>query len=185
VSPSHWGWRLESTSILESIAEVAIALAGFGGIAAGLGYRARGTWSPDDQFRLMMLAGAALAVVFACFVPYVAHQLGSPAPWRMASAILLLLPASALLYGAWFLRRGLPAGYSRIASWVVVIAHILALALLFPAALGYAGARESGFYVTAILLMLFQASLLFLRLLATSFRSSEPASGAEGDSHVT
>ena len=33
---------MESADILQGIAEVAIGLAGFAGIAAGLGYRARG-----------------------------------------------------------------------------------------------------------------------------------------------
>lgn len=71
---------MESGSILESIAEVAIALAGFGGIAAGLGYRARGDWSLHDQRRLAWLATFGLVVAFSCFLPAVAHHLGSPAP---------------------------------------------------------------------------------------------------------
>jgi len=171
---------LDSSSVLESIAEVAIALAGFGGIAAGLGYRARGGWSSDDQLRLMLLAMTGLAVVFGCFIPYVTHQLGSAAPWRTASTIFLLVPVSTMLFQIWFLRRGLPAGFSRIATVLVSISLIVALTLLLAAALGYAGARESGFYVTAILLMLFQTSLFFLRLLATSFRGSEPTSRQAG-----
>ena len=51
---------MESASVLESIAVVAIAFAGFGGIAAGLGYRARGTWSPDDQMRLIRDKGSVI-----------------------------------------------------------------------------------------------------------------------------
>ena len=166
---------MESASVLESIAEIAIALAGFGGIAAGLGYRARGTWSPDDQLRLILLALMGLTVVFGCFLPYVTHHLGSTAPWRMASALFLLVPAFTTLYMIWFIRRGLPAGYSRIATWLVAIAQNAALVLLLTAALGYAGPREFGFYLSAVLLTLFQASLFFVRLLVASFRSSEPA----------
>jgi hypothetical protein len=166
---------VESASILESIAEVAIALAGFGGIAAGLGYRARGTWSSDDQLRLMLMAGTGLAVVFACFLPYVTHHLGASSPWRMASALFLLFPASTLLYQLWVFRRGLPAGFSRLASWLVAIAQLVAVGLLLTAALGHAGSREFGFYLSAILLALFNASVLFVRLLATSFRRDEPA----------
>ena len=124
------GGSVESASVLESIAEVAIALAGFGGIAAGLGYRTRGSWSGDDQVRLMLLASAGLAVVFACFLPYVTHHLGSSAPWRLAGALFLVVALFGLLYQVWFLRRRLmqfgsrrlPAAYSRIAmssqEWV-------------------------------------------------------------------
>jgi hypothetical protein len=116
-----------------------------------------------------------LVVVFACFLPYVTHHLGAIAPWRVAAAIFLFVPLCTSLYMAWFLRRGLPPGYSRIATCLVVLADIAALALLFTAALGYAGPRVFGFYLSAVLLELFETSLFFARLIATSFRSSEPA----------
>ena len=165
---------MESASVLESIAEVGIALAGFGGIAAGLGYRTRGTWSPDDQSRLIVLAAAGLAVVYACYLPYVVHHLGSTTPWRTASTLYLPAPISSLLYIAWTSRRGLPVGYSRIAVGLVFIAQITASTLLLIAAFGYAGPHVFGFYLCATLLMLLFAAILFVRLLATSFRTSEP-----------
>ena len=166
---------MEPASVLESIAEVAIALAGFGGIAAGLGYRARGEWSPEDRYRLIVLASASLAVVFSCFLPYVAYHLGSSTPSRMASVVLLPIATFALLYQVWRNRRGLSAGYSRVAALLVFIAQILSSILLFTTALGYAGDRAFGFYLSAVLLTLFQASLFFIRLLVTSFRSIGPA----------
>jgi hypothetical protein len=169
---------VEAANVLESIAEVAIALAGFGGIAAGIGYRAHGGWSSDDRLRLMLLAGTGLTVVFGCFVPHVLELLGSTSPWRTASALFLLFPAFMFLYQIWFLRRGLPAGYSRIATLLVIVANFFALALLLIATLGYAEAREAGFYVSAVLLGLFQSSMFFFRLLATSFRSVEPSGEA-------
>ena len=166
---------MESASVLESIAEVAIALAGFGGIAAGLGHRARGTWSSDDRLRLMFLAGASLVVVFACFLPYVVFHLGFTAPWRMASALFLLYPSVFLVYMLWYRRRWSSPRFSQIATWLVLSSQILALSLLFAVALGYAEVRQFGFYLAAVLLVLFQSSLYFVRLLATSFRSTERA----------
>ena len=166
---------MESASVLESIAEVGIALAGFGGIAAALGYRARGVWSLEDRLRLILLASLSLAVVFACFLPYVTHHLGSTAPWRMASALFFPCPTSTLLYQVWLNRRGFPAAHSRITASLLFTASIGSSALLFTVALGYAGPREFGFYLSAVLITLFQASLVFVRLLITSFRGSEPA----------
>jgi len=166
---------VESGSVLESIAEVAIALAGFGGIAAGLGYRARGEWSRDDQVRLIGLALFGLAVTFACFLPYVTHELGSGAPFRLASALYLPVVASGWLFQIWFNRRGVPDGYSATAALLNFMAQVAASALLLATALGYAGGREFGLYLSAIILMLFHTSVLFVRLLITSFRSEEPA----------
>ena len=60
-----------------------MALAGFGGIAAGLGYRTRGEWSDDDQIRLMGMAYTSLLVVFAALLPFVVHQLSDIVPWRV------------------------------------------------------------------------------------------------------
>jgi hypothetical protein len=107
-------------------------------------------------------------------------SLASRAPLAQADAALTgrwlaLFPASTLLHQLWFFRRGLPAGFSRLASRLVAIAQLIALGLLLTAALGHAGPREFGFYSSAILLALFNASVLFVRLLATSFRRDEPA----------
>jgi hypothetical protein len=123
----------------------------------------------------MLLALAGLTVVFACFLPHATYHLGSDPPWRIASAFFLPLPILGLLVTGWRTRRGLGPGYSRIAAWLTVTAQTSAAALLLAAALGYAGSRQFGFYLSAILLMLLQAGVFFVRLLVTSFRSSEPA----------
>jgi hypothetical protein len=129
--------------------------------------------------RLILLVAFSLAVVFACFLPYVTHYLGSTAPWRMASAFILPFPISVLLYQVWLDRWGTggysPGGYSRIAAWLLFTTLIASSALLSAATFGYAGPRGFGFYLSAVLITLFQASLVFVRLLITSFRSSEPA----------
>jgi hypothetical protein len=130
--------------------------------------------------RLILLVVFSLAVVFACFLPYVMHYLGSTAPWRMASAFILPFPISVLLYQVWLDRWGTPdeyrpGGYSRIATWLLFTTLIASSALLSAATFGYAGPRGFGFYLSAVLITLFQASLVFVRLLITSFRSSEPA----------
>ena len=93
----------------------------------------------------------------------------------MASAFFLPVPAFLLLAVVSFNRRGVPAGYSRIAAGLFFISQLATSALLLTAALGYAGSREFGFYLCAVLLMLFLTSLFFVRLLITSFRTSQSA----------
>jgi hypothetical protein len=94
----------------------------------------------------------------------------------MASALYLPLATSGWLFQIWFNRRGVPVGYSKTAALLNFMAQIAASALLLATALGYAAGREFGFYLGAVLLMLFHTSVLFVRLLITSFRSGEPAS---------
>jgi len=166
---------VESVSVLESIAEVAIALAGFGGIAAGLGYRARGEWTRDDQVRLIGLALFGLAVAFACFVPSLTRSLGAEAPFRTASALFLPIPTAGFLFQIWFNRRGVPPGYSTLASLLNFVALVSASVLLLIVVFGQPAEREFGFYFAAVLATLFHTSVLFVRLLITSFRRNTPA----------
>ncbi len=161
---------MESDGVLLSIAEVAIALAGFGGLVTGLGYRARGVWTAADQGRLIVSATISLAVVFGCFVPYVVHHLGVPDPWRVASVVFLPAPMVFFLVQVWVNRRGVPAEFSKIVAVVVTATHLIAIVLLTIAALGHAAPHGLGFYLAAALAMLFAAAVLFVRLLATSFR---------------
>jgi len=134
---------MESADILQGIAEVAIGLAGFAGIAAGLGYRARGSWSEPDRKRLIAVILFALAAIFACFVPYAIYHLGFESPWRIASFLCLYTP--------------LRAFYSqyKIVRYIVIF--------------GLSGRYEFGIYLTATLLTLAISSFLFYRLLETSF----------------
>jgi len=166
---------VESASVLESIAEVAIALAGFGGIAAGLGYRARGDWTRDDQVRLIGLALFGLAVAFACFLPVLASSLGSEAPFRTASVIFLPIPTAGFLFQIWFNRRGVPPGYSKLASLLNFVALVSASAFLLIVVFGRPAESAFGFYLAAVLATLAHTSVLFVRLLITSFRGSSPA----------
>ena len=166
---------MESASALENIAELAIALAGFGGIAAGLGYRTRGDWTHDDQVRLIGLALFGLAVAFACFLPTLTHSLGAQAPFQVASALFIPVPATSLLFQIWLNRRGVPPGYSVLASLLNFLALFSAFALLLAVILGHPSEREFGLYFAAVLTMLFHTSVLFVRLLITSFRSDTPA----------
>ena len=161
---------MEYAGILETIAEVAIALAGFGGIAAGLGYRAGGTWSESDQARLLGMALVSLSVVFACLLPAVLHYMGVGAVWRWASLLLLPVPISGLLATRRQYAGGIPQDVSRVALVVASIAQIIAAILFLLEIVGLAGERAFGIYLGAVVLLLLQASVYFVRLLVSSFQ---------------
>ena len=164
---------------LQSIAQVAIALAGFGGIAAGLGYRARGVWSEEDQTRLLGMTISSLIVVFACFVPSAVEHMGSSAPWRISGIPLLVVLVPTCAFSGHALVRRLragglvPGGYSRLAGSLGMVAQILAIFLLSVLSLGRAAPHELGFYLSSVLFILFLASTLFVRLLIASFRKED------------
>ncbi len=174
---------MESASILQTIAEVAVGLAGFGGIAAGLGYRTRGRWSEQDRLRLVGMVANSLAVVFGCLLPYAVHHLGVQHPWSLSGAVLALAPA-------WFLwlqwrrvfalarpaRVKVQSGYNPALARALALIHLTALLLFLVSAIGLPRPeRAFGLYLAAVLLLLFSAAATFLRLLATAFGEDEPA----------
>jgi len=161
---------MESASILQGIAEVAIGLAGFAGIAAGLGYRALGSWSEPDRKRLVAVILFALGAIFACFSPYAIYHLGFDSPWRIASVLCFYIPAQGL-YTQYKIIRYHPNGYSEAAMWLLAVLEIAIILLLLVIALGWGGQYDFGLYLSATLLTLAISSFLFYRLLETSFNS--------------
>jgi hypothetical protein len=175
--------ELESTSILQTIAEVAVGLAGFGGIAAGLGYRTGGKWSEQDRVRLLGVVANSLFVILGCFLPYAVHHLGIQPPWFLSGAVLSLAP----VWGFWMQwqrvvahsragRVSVQSGYHPSLAVAIALINLVALTLFLAVAGGVARpGGEFGLYLTAVLLLLVNAAVSFLRLLATAFDGDAPA----------
>jgi hypothetical protein len=163
---------MEIGEILLTIAEVAVALAGFGGIAAGLGYRARGAWNDQDRFRLLVMVSVSLGLVFACLAPYTLLSAGIGPAWQIASGLTLLIPVGNIVIQYRLFRHGLPSGFSLTTTLSILMSNVAALVLLsliiVQATGGYA---SEGIYVASVFFLLFSPAVLFLRLIVTSFIS--------------
>lgn len=174
---------MESWDVLLGIAEVAIGLAGFAGIAAGLGYRARGgSWSEPDRKRVVAVILFALGAIFACFFPYAIFYLGYEQPWKIASLFCLYAPLRGL-HIQYKIIRFTPNGYSWSAMVLLGSLEIAIVILLLIVILGYGGDHDFGLYLSATLLTLAISSFLFYRLLETSF--TEDALAEEPEKEVT
>jgi len=166
---------MESAEILQTVAEIAMALAGFGGIAAGLGYRVRGDWSDDDQIRLMGMAYTSLLVVFAALLPFVVHHLSDIVPWRVCAIIVLPLQAINLANVFRVFRRGIPTAYNPFASILLLLTQLAAFGVLLVICSNCYIESNFGLYLLASVLILVVAALLFYRLLSTSFKGGANA----------
>ena len=164
---------MESADVLLGIAEVAIGLAGFAGVAAGLGYRARGSWSEPDRKRLVAVILFALGAIFACFCPYAIYHLGFENPWKIASVFCLYAPLKGLHIQYKILRYS-PKGYSGFAMILLSSLEIAIVLLLLIILLGVGGEHDFGLYLSATLLTLAISSFLFYRLLETAFSQEQP-----------
>jgi hypothetical protein len=83
---------VQEAETFRTLAEIAIALAGFTGIVAVLGRRVRGEWTPLEWARLRDLLLASLGVVFFAFIPELLYSVipELPTVWRISSGFFAL-----------------------------------------------------------------------------------------------
>jgi hypothetical protein len=84
---------MDAPDALATIAEIAIAIAGFSGVAAVLGRRSQGEWSSIDVFRLRVLLLSSFSIVVLCFLPIVLN-LASLTPslvWPLSSGVCVAM----------------------------------------------------------------------------------------------
>lgn len=128
---------MDTQSILTTVAEVSIALAGFTGVVAVLGNRRNHDWSPEERLQLRTLVETSLTAMFASFVPAVLFLAldSEPAVWRSANLFLGALHLANLVA---FLRRttdAKPTASQRgllVIGIAMILAHFLTAAGLIP-----------------------------------------------------
>jgi len=83
---------VEGSEILQTIAEIAIALTGFTGIVVAHGGRDQAGFSGFARFRFQILVAASLTALALALVPFLLHHLGVPAPavWSICSALVAI-----------------------------------------------------------------------------------------------
>jgi hypothetical protein len=162
------------TDLLYAIAEVAVAFAGFSGIAVVLRRSAPGGLSPHARRTLWYLVIDCLVVLFAAFLPVVLQQFGVGVArlWAVSNAVLglahLVLVSPAVL---WFVRS--PDQIR--AEWQPVVSPIQASLMLWSillgvvqvlAALGVGVVASPGLFTLSLLAFLLFAAVDFVFLVA-------------------
>ena len=161
---------MQSQQILQTIGEVAVALAGFSGVVAVLGQRSRGNWSAEEILRLRTLVEPSLVALFGSLLPgtlQLAFE-SEPLVWRLSNAALASLGAAA---GAAFIARSRSAG-TTVGQRVLLVLVLLAIGAQLLAALGVLPQYELVF-VIALVVALVVAAYNFLLLLFPTGREAQ------------
>ena len=128
---------MDAQTTLSTIAEVAIALAGFTGVVAVLGNRRKNDWTSEERLQLRVLVETSMTALFASFTPgvlYLTNMLAYMVRARNAQPTLgqrLLLPVGIATVLAHFLAA---AG---IMPWYIAIFVIGLLQQVFIAAYNF------------------------------------------------
>jgi len=162
------------TDLLYAIAEVAVAFAGFSGIAVVLRRSAPGGLSPHAQRTLWYLVIDCLVVLFLSFLPVLLQQFGCEPLrlWAIANAVLglshlvLLTPAV-----VWFarnfgqVRAEWQPWISPIQNSLIAWSALIGIVQLLAAA-GVGLAASAGLYTIGLLAFLLFAAVDFVFLVA-------------------
>jgi hypothetical protein len=154
---------MQYADTLSTIAEVAVALAGFTGVVAVLGRRSSGGWSAEELLQLRALVETSLTVFFVSFVPAILSSVvdSEAAVWRWSNGVLAVAHLANL--ASFFLRttRGAAPTVGQRISGVFGAAFVL---LHLTAAVGIL-AWAAPLVVLGLLGLLFVAAQNFVLLL--------------------
>ena len=128
---------MDPQAILTTIAEVAVALAGFTGVVAVLGNRRDQKWTPEERLQLRTLVETSLTAMFLSFAPSVLSltMTSDTAVWRLANFLLGTIHLASI---SSFLVRTKVAKPTAgqlallVTGFSAILAHFLAAAGLLP-----------------------------------------------------
>ena len=159
---------MAESDVLLTIAEIAVAFAGFSSLVGILGQRS----SVDDprvlsvRMRAMLLS--SLMVTALAILPVVVSRYGATGEfvWRSSSAALFVLSAGFFVWMLWSFRSlGRTAvTRTRVQRFVILPTVILTLTTLVVLALVNVILARPAIYLTGLLLLLFQSGHTFVHI---------------------
>ena len=157
------------------MAEIAIAIAGFSGIAAVLGRHSDGEWASVDVFRLRLLLRISFAVVLFCFLPIVLSS-ASVAPkmtWAVSSGAWLAYFCTNLAIGIPHALRTAHLTGEPIERRYAALMGSLAAGIITLHALNVVLIQEIWPYLAGLVATLVVPFTQFIRLLRGVLRSAD------------
>jgi len=160
--------ELQGAGILQLIAEVAVALAGFSGVVVALGRRSGGAWKSSDKTRLRTMLDLSFLAALLAIVPFIFFHGGmdSSSVWAwssglgalvMGTRLIRALPKIALFWRDSSVNRPLMVTMRSLQAAIVLA--------LCANATGFGLSQSFTPYLTALVGLLVMSGLMFVRLL--------------------
>jgi len=148
---------VQASEELLTLAELAIALAGFSGVVVAFGQR--GEMTPLDRWRFAALLSISMSAAVLAFLPSVLHLLGISGSflWRMSSAVYLCVAVLHLTFFAPRLLRTARELDAPTSSAFLVASFLLAalnLSLQLLNVLGWPSPPNAAFFISGLIVWL-------------------------------
>ena len=154
---------------LTSVAEFAIALAGFSGIVVALG-KQPGRWAPADRYRLLNVLTFAFSAGFMAYLPMgLAHAGLSGSPlWRASSGFFLcfeVVGAAVMIRRTRSLPNDVGAVLHPVVRQISYATSAIAILALLLNTLGLGFRPQFSAYFLGLVILLLNGSIQFTRIL--------------------
>ncbi len=164
---------MQFEQVFTSAIEVGIAIAGFSGIVAVLGQRARGEWSRGDLGRMVVLLQSSFAAILLSFLVLILEgaQLREPLIWGVGSGCTLLYLVVVIPLRVRDFRKVQAAdkSYSPVVFWVAFWLMVVSAAFQ---AYNLAVLQAGWPFALGVVTELALALIVFVRLLQALWRQS-------------
>lgn len=163
---------MDQADNLRTIAEVAIALAGFTGVVLVLGQRSVGTWSAAETSAIRVLLESSIgAAFFALFPAIVVSSFSDPiGGWRLSAGLLTLYHVAAIARADIVDRGEAARVLGRKLDRGLTIGGLCSIVATSIVALGFAAPAAVLIYSLSLLYMLLVGALCFGALLLSGGR---------------
>jgi hypothetical protein len=162
---------MDGESALETLAEVAIALAGFGSLLVVLRRAPESPWAPGEGTDLFVVVGGSLLVLFFALAPLPLFHLGLTESWawRLSSVLLALALVAAYMVvrqrRVRLAREGIRSTLPRLSAVLAQLPLLLAAVLALNAA-SVLPPPGAGGYLLALVLLLAGSAFPLISLVA-------------------
>jgi len=164
---------VEGESILQTIAEISVAFAGFTGVVAAFGRGGAAPWTAGDRLRFRVMLGTSLAALSFAILPLIFYYLGvrGASVWSLSSFLLGIYLLGSAVFDVRVFQRGrvdraASDPPSPVVATVVAVLSIGMTLVQFLNALGILFQRTFGAYLLGLSVLLALSSLMFVRLLS-------------------
>jgi hypothetical protein len=161
---------MEHEEALLAIAEIALGLAGFGGVFVAVGRSREAVRRPADTYRLVLLLCMALATLVLSLLPVALGSLGLAPPglWRVSNGLQAVVLAVLLVVFRRWRQRHLEEirhGEAPLVAALIWVLSVVALVAQAASAAGLLQAQAAGVFLTGLVFLVAFGSYLFARML--------------------